>query len=87
MNKIATEITGILYNEIGINANDYAMNTSFLDLGLDSIALMEFQFVVAKHYGIDEGELNLIIEDSLGVLEHRLLKLDKGIGECAIPLS
>ncbi|TQI80891.1 phosphopantetheine binding protein [Serratia fonticola] len=87
MSDISTTLTTILHNELGITVENNAIERSFLDLGLDSIALMEFQFVVAKHYDIDENELNLIGEESLAILESRLITIRKGIVQCAIPLS
>jgi acyl carrier protein len=85
MHEINTILTSILYNDLGITAEKNDLDISFIDLGLDSIALLEFQFVVAKHYSIDENELNLKGDESLLILEKRLIAIKKGIEECATP--
>lgn len=85
MNEINTILTEILYNDLGITAEKNYLNISFMNLGLDSIALLEFQFVVAKHFSIDEDKLNLKGEESLLTLEKRLIAIKKGIEECTIP--
>lgn len=71
MNKIIN----ILCNDFGVSEEDINETISLLDLGLDSISIVEFQIQIERSFGLKEETLGLINEDSLLTIMTKVEKL------------
>lgn len=65
MSAIQEQLTGLLVTHLGVPAGKIEPEVSYQDLGLDSLALIEFTMVVNRELGTELGDDQLLAETTI----------------------
>ncbi|GGW84374.1 hypothetical protein GCM10010297_01180 [Streptomyces malachitofuscus] len=66
MSAIQTQLTTLLVTHLGVPAERIEPEITYQDLGLDSLALIEFTMIVNRELGTEVGDDQLLAETTIG---------------------
>ncbi|MDG2918312.1 acyl carrier protein [Bisgaard Taxon 10/6] len=67
----------ILTETFGVSENDIKNDEPLESIGLDSICIVEFQIEIEREFGLSEGSLSLVNNDTLQTISKRVKELKK----------
>ncbi len=73
MEKLET----ILTETFGVSENNIKNDEPLESIGLDSICIVEFQIEIEREFGLSEGSLSLVNNDTLQTISKRVKELKK----------
>lgn len=74
MQNIEEKIKSILIDEFGIDEDQFEENSTFTEIGMDSMAIIELEYEIAKRLEIDERKISIQLDDSVSSVSNKLVK-------------
>jgi acyl carrier protein len=65
MNAAFSRLSDLLIRKFGVAADEVSPSATFIDLDLDSLALVEIVLAVQEEFGVDVGDSELTPDDTL----------------------
>jgi len=72
MEDIKTEIMKILVNKFGIEESAITLNDPLCNIGMDSVEIVELQYIVDEEFGLDHGDLLIENGDTVSLLQTKI---------------
>jgi acyl carrier protein len=72
MRNVEKELMEILINKFGMEESHITLDESFSNIGMDSIAIIEFQYEIMRKFGLDQGDLSVYPDDSICLLQNKI---------------
>ncbi|MFJ1748149.1 acyl carrier protein [Streptomyces sp. NPDC088116] len=65
MSSVSDQVAELLVARFGVGADEVRIDTSMRDLDLDSLTLVEFALVAQQEFGVDVGEDEVGLENTV----------------------
>ncbi len=75
MKNIEEKIKSILIDEFGIDEDQIEENSTFTEVGMDSMAIIELEYEIAKRLETDERKVSIQLDDSVSSVSNKLVKI------------